>query len=139
MAYEAKTRPTDADVGTFIESVDSPLRRRDAYRLLDLHADITGLEPVMWGPSIIGYGSHHYRYETGHEGDMPAAAFSPRKAATTFYLYGSTDLDDLLARLGPHRRGVGCLYVTRLERVDISVLEALIRRSFAALSSAPES
>ncbi|SDS46089.1 DUF1801 domain-containing protein [Paraoerskovia marina] len=134
MAYEAKTRPTDADVGQFVETVRSPTRRRDAYTLLDLHAQITGLEPVMWGPSIIGYGSHHYRYATGHEGDMPAAAFSPRTAATTFYLYGQDDDDHLLAELGPHRRGVGCLYVTNLERVDMDVLERLIRRSYEALT-----
>lgn len=134
MAYEAKTRPTNADVGEFIESVTSPVRRRDAHTLRELHSKITGLDPVMWGPSIIGYGSHHYRYATGHEGDMPAAAFSPRTAATTFYLYGQLDGDDLLATLGPHRRGVGCLYVTNLQRVDMDVLEQLIRRSYEALT-----
>ncbi|BDZ43382.1 hypothetical protein GCM10025865_26810 [Paraoerskovia sediminicola] len=137
MAYEQKTRPTDADVDAFVDAVESPTRRRDARTLLDLFGRVTGLEPVMWGPSIIGYGTHHYRYATGHEGDMCAAGFSPRKAATVVYLYGSDADPELLDRLGPHRRGVGCLYVTNLAKVDMDVLEQLVRDSYEALAASP--
>lgn len=90
----------------------------------------------MWGPSIVGFGSYHYRYASGREGDMAAAGFSPRKAATTVYLMDGFDAhEDLLARLGPHTRGKGCLYLKGLDAVDLDVLAELVRRSYATLTA----
>ncbi len=140
MAHDRnKTIPTSADVAAFIAAVPDPRRREDAYVLADLHSRVTGLAPKMWGSSIIGYGSYHYRYESGREGDFMRAGFSPRKAASTIYLMGNycdhrADADDLFARLGKHRTGKSCLYVTRLEKVDLSVLEALVALSWEIMN-----
>lgn len=125
-----KTTPTDADVGAFIDGVDNPRRRQEARSVLALMREITGEQPVMWGPSMIGFGTHHYRYESGREGNMPAAAFSPRKAALTVYLQDFAERDELLGRLGPHSTGKSCLYMKRLDAVDLEVLRELITRSY---------
>ena len=130
------TAPTDVPVAEFLATVTHPVRRRDADALLDLYARVTDQPPRMWGPSIVGFGSYHYRYASGREGDMAAAAFSPRAAATTLYLMDGLDPHTaLLERLGPHRRGTGCLYVTNLERVDLGVLESIVRASYATLTA----
>ncbi|GIG20502.1 hypothetical protein Cch01nite_12260 [Cellulomonas chitinilytica] len=135
MADEPKTRPTDADVDAFVDAVPHPVRRRDARTLIELLSRVTGEAPTLWGPSIIGFGTYHYRYATGREGDMAAAGFSPRKAATTVYLNDGVDTHaDLLERLGPHTTGRGCLYVKDLDDVDLGVLEAILRASYAALT-----
>jgi hypothetical protein len=140
MAHAAnKTRATEADVIAFIEAVADPRRREEAKVLDSMHRRVTGLEPRMWGPSIIGYGSYHYRYESGREGDMCRAGFSPRKAASTIYLMGNycdrrEEADALFARLGKHRTGKSCLYVARLENIDLSVLEELIALSWAIMN-----
>ncbi|MBO3084217.1 DUF1801 domain-containing protein [Cellulomonas fengjieae] len=124
-----------SDVDAFLAAVDHPVRRRDALALAALMARVTGEQPRMWGPSIVGFGTHHYVYPSGREGDTPATAFSPRKAATTIYLADGTEAHaELLGVLGPHTLGKGCLYVKDLETVDPGVLEQILRRSYAAVT-----
>ena len=123
-------------VSAYIEAVPSPTRKRDAEMLHALMGHITGLPPRMWGPSIVGYGHYHYKYESGREGDGPAASFSARKAATVVYLPDGVGAHaELLTRLGPHTTGVGCLYIKDLSAVDPHVLEEIIRSSFETLSA----
>jgi hypothetical protein len=137
-ASENKTRPTDADVAAFLAAVEHPVRRRDAQRLVELMTRVTGEPARMWGPSIVGFGSYHYRYASGREGDMAAVGFSPRKAATTLYLTDGVDEHaGLLARLGPHTVGKACVYVKDLDGVDLDVLEEMVRRSYATLTGTP--
>jgi hypothetical protein len=132
----AKTTWTDADPVGFIEAVSLPGRRRDALTLLELMRRATGVEPRMFGSAIVGFGEYHYEYASGTEGDAPAAGFSPRKAASVVYLNdGISAHEDLLARLGPHATGVGCLYLKDVAAVDLSVLEEIVRRSYATLTS----
>ena len=124
------------DVREFIQKAKSPVRRRDAQTMLELMTRVTGETPRIWGPTIVGFGEYHYRYATGRTGDAPAAAFSPRIAATTVYLAdGTTEYADELARLGEHTTGVGCLYLKDLDRVDLGVLESIIARSYATTSA----
>ena len=130
-----KTGPTSQDVEAFLAAVPDPRRRADAGVLADLMRRVTGLEPTMWGPSIVGYGSYHYRYPTGREGDMPAGGFSPRKAASTVYLMDGLDQHaQALERLGPHTVGKGCLYLKRLDAIDLDVLEQMVTQSYVALT-----
>jgi hypothetical protein len=125
---------TGASVRSFVEAVPSAVRRRDAETLLELMTRVTGETPRMWGTSIVGFGEYHYVYATGREGDAPAAAFAPRKPATTVYLaQGVESYGDDLARLGPHTTGVGCLYLKDLSTVDLAVLESLVDRSYRAI------
>ncbi|MBO9555787.1 DUF1801 domain-containing protein [Cellulomonas sp.] len=136
MADEPKTRPTDADVEAFVSAVPHPVRRRDARTLVSLLTRVTGEHPTLWGPSIVGFGTYHYRYASGREGDMAAVGFSPRRAATTIYLMDGVDAHaDLLERLGPHTTGKGCLYVKDLDDVDLGVLEAVLRASWSTLTA----
>ncbi|WP_163847230.1 DUF1801 domain-containing protein [Pseudooceanicola aestuarii] len=124
---ENKTRPTPIDPRDFIATVENGTRRRDALALLDLFAEVTGWPPRLWGDSIIGFGRYHYRYDSGREGDFLATGFSPRKAAQSIYIMpGYGDFAPLLDRLGPHRTGKSCLYITQLARVDTDVLRQLI-------------
>jgi len=130
---ENKTKPTKLSVAAFIEALTDETKRADAKALIKLVQNATGEKPAMWGPSIIGFGSYHYTYESGREGDMPLVGFSPRKAATVFYgLTGTSESDTLLAKLGKHTTGKGCLYVKRLADVDPKVLESLVVKSVAA-------
>ena len=122
MAAEQKTRPTAISVAEFIAAVEDPKRRADAEAVCALLAEATGEPATMWGPSIVGFGAYHYRYASGHEGDAPLVGFSPRKANLVFYLYCDEGRDDLLARLGKHKAGKGCVYVNRLSDVDTAVL-----------------
>ena len=127
---EQKTRPTEADVIEFLGNVDNDRRREDALALLELMREVTGEEPRMWGPSIVGFGSYHYRYQSGHEGDSFLAGFSPRKPNMTLYLMGGPDeRQELLGRLGKHKTGKGCLYINKLQDVDLPTLRELIRQS----------
>ena len=129
---ENKTRKTGADVEGFLAGVDNAHRKADSLTLLAMMKRITGLEPEMWGPSIVGFGSYHYRYDSGREGDMPMTGFSPRKQSLTVYVMpGFAGSEDLLARLGKHRTSVSCLYINKLADVDQEVLAELIGRSFA--------
>lgn len=126
MAYEQKTKPTPTTAAEFIAAVEDPKRRADAEAACALLAEATGEPPVMWGPSIVGFGAYHYRYASGHEGDAPLVGFSPRKANLVFYLSGCDEgRDDLLARLGKHKAGKGCVYVNRLSDVDTAVLKEM--------------
>ncbi|MGG1684409.1 DUF1801 domain-containing protein [Pseudalkalibacillus sp. NRS-1564] len=128
--YELKTKETDNSVIEFIESVDHPKKREDGYRLLDLFTETTGYEAKMWGPSIIGFGSYHYKYATGHEGDAPLVGFSPRKAKISLYLaQGEPEREEALARLGKHKTGKACVYVNKLADIDLEVLKELICQS----------
>ena len=122
-----KLAPTDVSVKEFLDAVENPGRREDAYILLELIQRATGLEPRMWGPSIVGFGTYHYRYASGHEGDAPIAAFAPRKANMVVYLAPGFPQDNPdLAKLGKHKTGKGCLYLGRLSNIDLKVLEKLI-------------
>ena len=126
----------DEAVRAHLDTVASKTRRRDADTLLELMARITGEEPRMWGPSIIGFGSYHYKYASGREGDAPAAGFSPRKAATSVYLPdGIGTYTEQLARLGEHKTGVGCLYLKDLAKIDLEVLESIITESYRAVTA----
>ena len=128
---ENKTQVTGASADEFVAGVEHPVRRQDGLRLRDLMAELTGQEPEMWGPTIVGFGRVHYKYATGREGDMPAVGFSPRKASLS--LYGLTNAPEsaaLLARLGKHKTGAGCLYVNKLADVDEAVLAELIRLGY---------
>lgn len=132
---ENKTKPTSASVDDFIARIGPARRRTDALTALKMYKEITGLPPVMWGPSIIGFGSLHYVYETGREGDMPAAAFSPRKGYMTFYVDGKFEgAEDLYARLGKHKKSVACLYINKLDDVDLDVLHEIIARDYRTVS-----
>ncbi|MEM1375435.1 MAG: DUF1801 domain-containing protein [Pseudomonadota bacterium] len=130
-----KTQPTPVDPMEFIASIEHPTRRADALVLDQMFRRITGWEPRMWGPTIVGYGSYHYTYESGREGDCNATGFSPRKAAQSIYIMpGYQDYGDILARLGKHKHGKACLYVTKLADIDIDVLEELVRAGLDDLS-----
>lgn len=118
-------KPTGEDVAELIARVAPARRRRDAETLVALLRDISGREPVAWG-SIIGFGSCHYRYPTGTEGDMPILAFAPRKAASTIYLDSAERHGEALAMLGPHTTSVACLYITDLAAVDLDVLRGIL-------------
>lgn len=133
---ENKTLPTSASVEEFIENIDNARRRADAHTALGLYEKITDLPPVMWGPSIVGFGTRHYAYESGREGIMPAAGFSPRKANMTFYVGSDFDgAQELFARLGKHRKSVACLYINKLDDVDMEVLHEIVAREFTSDSS----
>jgi hypothetical protein len=135
---ENKTKPTRLSVTAFLEGLSDPTRRADAKTLVKMMQSAAGEKPKMWGSSIIGFGSYHYRYDSGREGDMPQIAFSPRKAATVLYnMTGFTDSGALLAKLGKHTTGKGCLYIKKLADVDQQVLEAMIRKSLAAARTKP--
>lgn len=131
-----KTRATRADPAAFIAGVEPARRREDAAALLPLFAGVTGYEPRMWGPSIIGYGRYHYVYASGREGDFPATGFSPRKAALSIYIMpGYRNYGPILSRLGKHRLGKSCLYVNRLADIDMDALAELIRTGLRDLNA----
>ncbi|CAM5195485.1 hypothetical protein UACE39S_06213 [Ureibacillus acetophenoni] len=127
--YETKTKETDNSVIEFIESVDNPKKREDAYKLLKIFEETTGYEAKMWGPSIIGFGSYHYKYDTGHEGDAPLAGFSPRKAKISLYFSPTLpNREEILSRFGKHTTGKACVYINKLADVDEDVMRELIVR-----------
>lgn len=122
-----KTKATSVSPESFIETVEHDVRRADAKLLLDLFADVTQLVPRMWGPSIIGYGRYHYKYESGREGEFMMTGFSPRKANQVIYIMpGYTDHSAILDRIGKYKIGKSCLYINKLADVDIDVLRELI-------------
>lgn len=132
--YELKTKQTDNSVIEFIEQVDSQKKREDAYKLLDIFTETTGFEAKMWGPSIIGFGSYHYKYESGHEGDAPLVGFSPRKAKISLYFApGETKRGELLKQFGKHTTGKACVYINKVADIDVDVLKALINESVSFL------
>lgn len=126
-----KTAYTDQDVTAFIHDfVDNDQKKADSFQLIDLLQQWSGFEPRMWGPSIIGFGNYHYRYASGHQGDAPVLAFSPRKAALTLYIYADTERSkDLIDRLGKFKKTKGCIYVKKLIDIDLDVLRELCHES----------
>lgn len=126
---ENKTKATTSSVAAFFDALD-PARRSDAKELLALMQQTSGEKPKLWGPSIVGFGSYHYRYESGREGDMPLISFSPRKAALVLYsMLDHPQAKVLLDKLGKHTTGKGCLYIKKLTDVDRSVLDTLIKNA----------
>lgn len=124
---ELKTRPTGESVSAFLEGVEDEGKRKDSLTVLEIMRDVTGAEPTMWGGSIVGFGSHHYRYESGREGDWFQIGFSPRKRCLTLYIMGNVDYhEDPLRRLANQERGKGCLRLRRLEDVRTGVLWDLV-------------
>jgi hypothetical protein len=129
---ETKTKPTQVNVDDFIAAVEKPVRRADATVLRDMMERVTGEPATMWGPTIIGFGTCHYRYASGHEGDMCRVGFSPRSANLVLYVGGFPEYEELLGKLGKHKRSKACLYLNKLADVDLGVLEEIARRTFEA-------
>jgi hypothetical protein len=130
---ENKTRPGDGSVQEFLEGISDPLRRTDAIRLNELMKEVTGADPVMWGDSIVGYGTYHYKYASGREGEWFLTGFSPRKQNLTIYVKGYLEkYQDRLKTLGKHKHGKGCLYIKKLEDIDFENLRDLIAYSISA-------
>ena len=132
-----KTTETNADVAGFINAfADTDQKRKDSFELLKLMQNITGYEPKMWGPSIVGFGSYHYKYESGHEGEAPLVGFSPRKAAISLYVYsGLKEHEYLLKDLGNFKMGKACIYVKTLSNIDQQKLTVLIKETIQFLRS----
>ena len=132
---ELKTKKNKADVTVFLNSITDLKRREDCRAVVDLMADVTGEPPTMWGSSIIGFGSYHYKYASGREGDWMATGVSPRKQSLTLYIMsGFPGHDALMKKLGTYTTGKSCLYIKKLEDVDTKVLRKLVRESFARVT-----
>jgi hypothetical protein len=135
--YEAKTKPTQVSPKSYLEAIQDEERRKDCKALAAVMKRVTGCPAKMWGPGIVGFGTYHFKYDSGHEGDCPVAGFSSRKADITIYL-ASGHLDKskaLLARLGKHKAGKACLYIKRLSDVELPILERLISGSVKEVRS----
>jgi hypothetical protein len=133
--YEPKTKPTEVRVEDFLNSISDETQRGDAKTVCRIMEDVTGLKPKMWGSSIVGFGSYHYKYASGHEGDAALIGFSPRKGTLTLYINNRFEqYTDLLDKLGNHKTSVACLYIKRLTEVNQDVLKQLIRQSFKAMA-----
>lgn len=129
-----KTQPTSLSVKSFVDALPDQTKRADAKELIAMMQRATGEKAKMWGPSIVGFGSYHYVYESGREGDMPLVGFSPRKAATVLYNVRAFNNDEaLIGKLGKHTTGKGCLYIKKLDDVDRQVLQKMIINSVAAI------
>ena len=127
---ELKTKKHEGSVDGFLESIPDEKRREEGRAVLRMMKEVTGMEPAMWGPSMVGFGSYHYKYESGHEGDAFRIGFSPRKTALTLYIMpGFSRYDQLMEKLGKHKTGKSCLYIKKLEDVDHDVLRELMRLS----------
>jgi hypothetical protein len=127
---KTKTFKTDQDVTEFINSVADEKKRTDSFKLIETMSGITGFKPYMWGPSIIGFGNYHYKYQSGHEGDAPLAGFSPRKSAISLYMASRfPERDELLKQLGKHKSAVACIYIKKLDDINMSVLKKMISAS----------
>ena len=129
---EAKTKPTHVSVDAFLDAVEHPQRRADGHEVRQMMERITGEPAVMWGPSIVGFGTYHYKYASGHEGDMCRVGFSPRAAKLVLYVGGFADYEAMLERLGKYKRSKACLYLNKLADVDRVVLEEIIQRTYDA-------
>ena len=127
---DLKTQKNDSNVLQFLEAVDNPKRKEDAFKILELMTEIVGEEPKMWGDSIVGYGSYHYKGKSGREGDWFLAGFSPRKQNLSLYIMaGFDEYEDLMSKLGKHKTGKSCLYINKLADVDVDVLKELVAKS----------
>ncbi len=133
---ENKTKPTDVSIDEFIASVENDRRRDDAMTVCKLMKEVTGEEPVMWGPTMVGFGTYHYKYASGREGDWFLAGFAPRKANLVVYIQGGFKKHDaLMKKLGKYKTGSGCLYINKLADVEMDVLRELVSRSVEYVSS----
>ena len=133
---DQKTKPHEGDVNAFVETLTDHQQRLDCHALIDIMTKVTGEKPILWGSAIIGFGSYHYRYASGHEGDAPRLAFSPRKGKISLYLVCDLDaMSEHLERLGRYARGKGCLYVKKMTDINPSVLEEMMT---AALGMIPK-
>ena len=133
---EPKTKPTNESVADFLNRIPDAERRDDCFAVAKLMEEITGEKPKMWGPSIVGFGSYRYKYESGHEGESCLTGFSPRKQNITIYVMpGFAEQTKLLSELGKHKAAKGCLYIKKLEDIDVTVLESLIRQSIEFLKT----
>jgi hypothetical protein len=127
---ELKTKRNEGDVEAFLNAVPDEKKRQDSFAILELMKQVTGEEPVMWGDSIVGFGSYHYKYASGREGDWFLTGFSPRKQNLTLYIMaGFDEFEHLLSKLGKHSTGKSCLYVKKLDDVDTNVLKELVKQS----------
>lgn len=128
--YQLRTKPTDNSVVEFIENLTSPKKRVEAYQLLDIFAEVTQMDAKLWGSDLIGYGAYHYKYASGHEGDAAPVGFSPRKAKNSLYCWlNEPRRTELLSMLGKHTSGVACIYVNKLEDIDLDVLKVIIKEA----------
>ena len=126
---ELKTKQTNQSVQKFLNDIPDPVKRKDCKTVAAMMSEISGYKPKMWGSSIVGFGNHHYKYASGHEGDWPLLAFSPRKQNLTLYvLSGSDEEKELMKKLGKHTTGKSCLYIKQLSDVDLPTLKTLIRK-----------
>jgi len=130
-----KTTETNCSVPDFVNKVENEVKRNDSFKLIEIFKSITGFEPKMWGPTIIGFGKYHYKYESGHEGDAPLAAFSPRKDSLVLYFATVFEnRDALLSELGKHKSSKSCVYVRKLSDIDLKVLEMMTINSMATVT-----
>ncbi|MEO8710692.1 MAG: DUF1801 domain-containing protein [Parafilimonas sp.] len=128
---ELKTKQTEENVTKFLNTVEDETKRKDCFEIIEMMKQVTGLPPKMWGTAIIGFGSYHYKYESGHEGDMCIIGFSPRKQNITLYIgISNENIQKLLPDLGKHRTGKGCLYINKLSDVNTDVLKKIIKTAF---------
>ncbi len=134
---ENKTKPTNVSVDEFLEAVENDRRRNDAVTVCELMQEVTGKEPVMWGPTMVGFGTYHYKYASGREGDWFLAGFAPRKANLVVYIMsGFKGHAALMDKLGKHKTGSSCLYINKLDDIDMDILRELVRRSVEHVSNA---
>src|ERR1700752_860972 len=132
---ELKTKPTNQSAKSFINSVEDPQKREDCFAIARLMEEATGFKPKMWGTSIVGFGSYHYKYASGQEGDWPLIGFSPRKQNLPIYIMAGFDqYDELMAKLGKHKTAKSCLYIKKLADLNISTLKKLIKESVKHMS-----
>lgn len=132
MAKELKTKKNSASVSAFISGVKDEQKRADCKTIMKMMKSVTGKQPKMWGKSIVGYDSYHYTYASGKQGDWPVIAFSPRASTITLYIMsGFDEYADLMKKLGKHKTGKSCLYIQKLEDVDVKVLERIMKKSVA--------
>jgi hypothetical protein len=139
MSYALKTKINDTSVSAFLDNVEDEKKRNDCYAVLKIMQEVSGYEPKMWGTAIIGFGGYHYKYATGHEGDMCLIGFSPRKANITLYLYPYPYLvqqESVIKDLGKFKTGKGCLYINKMDDINIPVLRALIAKSIEQIQKA---
>jgi len=127
-----KTIETNSSVTEFVNKVENEVKRNDSFKLIEFYKSITGFEPKMWGPTIIGFGNYHYKYESGHEGDAPLAGFSPRKDSLVFYFSSEYEnREELLSQLGKHKSSKACVYVKKLSDIDLKILKRMIVNSMS--------
>jgi len=136
MAYKNKTNETQISATDFINSyVENDQKKADSFQLIDLMSEWSGFGPKMWGPTIVGFGSYHYKYDSGHEGDMPLIGFSPRKAAFSLYVFSPTEINKhLLDDFGKYKMGKACIYVNKISDINIAVLEKMCKATIAYLN-----